>query len=67
MGAVCAPWLEQWVEHNDPQTGRVELVKVLRSDPAGVSLMKKYPDIGIDPGVTPIDPGVGGGCSVEAR
>ena len=47
------PWLEEWIEHNDPQTGRIELVKVLRSDPAGVLLMKKYPDIGIDPGVTP--------------
>ena len=47
------PWLEQWVDHNNPQTGRVELVKVLRSDPAGVRLMNKYPDISIDPGVTP--------------
>ena len=47
------PWLEQWVHHNDPTTGRVELIKVLRSDPAGVRLMKSYPDIGIDPGITP--------------
>ena len=47
------PWLEQWVHHNDPTTGRIELVKVLRSDPAGVRLMKSYPDIGVDPGITP--------------
>ena len=47
------PWLEQWVEHNNAQTGRVESVKVLRTDPAGVRLMKKYPSISIDPGVTP--------------
>ena len=36
------PWLEKWVEHNNAQTGRAELVKVLRTDPAGVRLMKKY-------------------------
>ena len=28
-------------------------MKVLRSDPAGVRLMKSYPNIGVDPGVTP--------------
>ena len=46
------PWVEKMVEHNNEETGRVELVKVLRSDPAGVRLMKAYPNIGIDPGVT---------------
>ena len=46
------PWVDAWVEHNDPQTGRVELVKVLRSDPRGVPLMHKYPNINVDPGVT---------------
>ena len=47
------PWEENWVEHNNPTTGRVELVKVLRTKPAGVPLMNRYPDIGINPGVTP--------------
>ena len=47
------PWEERFVQHNNPETGRVELVKVLRSDPAGVRLMKSYPNISVDPGVTP--------------
>ena len=47
------PWLESIVETNNPQTGRVEATPVLRSDPRGVPLMHKYPDISVDPGVTP--------------
>ena len=47
------PWIEQLIEHNNTESGAVELVKVLRTDPAGIELMHKYPDISIDPGVTP--------------
>ena len=32
---------------------QVELVKALRTLPKGVDLMYKYPDISIDPGVSP--------------
>lgn len=46
------PWAEQLVSHNNPETGEIQLVKVLRTIPAGVLLMKSYPDIRISPGVT---------------
>ena len=46
------PWAEQMVRHNNPETGEIQLVKVLRTIPAGVLLMKSYPDIRINPGVT---------------
>ena len=47
------PWVDALVEHNNPETGKIELCKVLRTEPAGIDLMKKYPDISLDPGVTP--------------
>ena len=47
------PWQEKYVQHNDPDTGRVELVKVLRTDPEGIELMKSYPDVAVNPGLTP--------------
>jgi len=40
------------VNHNNPETGKVELVRVLRTVPAGVRIMKSYPNIQNDPGVT---------------
>ena len=47
------PWVEQWVLRDDPETGRAERVRVLRSDPKGVNLMHSYPDIYENPGVEP--------------
>lgn len=46
------PWMQTQVQTNDA-TGKVVTVGVLRSDPAGVDLMCKYPDIAADPGVEP--------------
>ena len=40
------------MNHNNPETGKVELVRVLRTVPAGVQIMKSYPDIQNDPGIT---------------
>eukprot|EP00965_Chrysotila_dentata_P197883 6178470-Pleurochrysis_carterae.AAC.1 len=36
---------------NNPLTGILEEINVLRSDPAGVQLMARYPDVKDNPGV----------------
>lgn len=45
------PWLERSVPMNDPETGEVRMMKVLRTDPKGVDLVKSFPSIHDDPGV----------------
>ena len=45
------PWEERSISRNNPETGALEMVTVLRSDPAGVQLMASYPEIGDFPGV----------------
>ena len=39
------PWLDAYVEVHDDVTGKTNTQRVLRSDPKGVTIMKKYPDL----------------------
>ena len=50
------PWIEKFVPRDDPETGLPKLEKVLRSDPAGVVIMKSYPSLEDNPGLEPWHP-----------
>ena len=45
------PWIEKVETYNDPESGEIKSRTVLRSDPLGVQILHKYPDINVDPGV----------------
>jgi len=47
------PWKNVWVDGNNLETGAVERIKVLRTDPLGVDMMHGYPDLDAHPGFEP--------------
>ena len=45
------PWVDTWIDVPDQTTGQLTRKKVLRSDPNGVNIMRRYPNVNIDPGL----------------